>query len=110
MLLQIYFRVSEENGQAFEDMFRDVYVPAMQVQEGYIGSRLLRLFPPEIHQEINARDTEFNYQMNLVFDTEENRRKWAASEEHSVAFPKAQSLAEDVAWRAYDVAGEDPGN
>ncbi len=107
MLLQIYFKVSEENGQAFEDMFMDVYVPAMQVQEGYLGSRLLRLFPDEIHKEINARETEFNYQMNLVFDTEENRRKWAASDEHQVAFPKAKELAEDVQWRGYDVAGED---
>ena len=107
MLLQIYFKVSDENGRAFEEMFRDVYVPAMQVQEGYIGSRLLRLFSPEMHSEISARNTEFNYQMNLVFDTEENRRNWAASDEHSVAFPKAQALAEDVAWRAYDVAEED---
>lgn len=107
MLLQIYFKVSEENGQAFEDMFKDVYVPAMQVQDGYLGSRLLRLFPDEIHKEINARETEFNYQMNLVFDTEENRRKWAASDEHQVAFPKAKELVEDVQWRGYDVAVED---
>lgn len=107
MLLQIYFKVSEENGQAFEDMFRDVYVPAMQVQKGYIGSRLLRLFPPEVHKEINARETEFTYQMNLVFDTEENRRKWAASDEHQVAFPKAKELAGDVQWRGFDIAAED---
>lgn len=107
MLLQIYFKVSEENGQAFEDMFKVVYVPAMQVQDGYLGSRLLRLFPDEIHKEINARETEFNYQMNLVFDTEENRRKWAASDEHQVAFPKAKELVEDVQWRGYDVAVED---
>jgi len=107
VLLQIYFKVNEENGQAFEDMFRDVYVPAMQVQEGYLGSRLLRLFPKEVHEEINARPTEFNYQMNLVFDTEENRRKWAASDEHQVAFPKAKELAEDVQWRGFDVAVED---
>lgn len=107
MLLQIYFRVSEENGKAFEEMFENVYVPAMKVQEGYLGSRLLRLFPSAIHAEIGARETEFNYQMNLVFDTEENRRKWAASDEHQVAFPKAKELVEDVAWRGYDVAGED---
>lgn len=107
MLLQIYFRVSEQNAKAFEEMFDNVYVPAMQVQEGYIGSRLLRLFPPELHAEIQARETEFNYQMNLVFDTEENRRKWAASDEHQLAFPKARELAEDVAWRGFDVVGED---
>ena len=107
MLLQIYFRVSEQNGQAFEEMFENVYVPAMQVQEGYLSSRLLRLFPPEIHKKIEARETEFNYQMNLVFDTEENRMKWVASDEHQVAFPKAKELVEDVAWCGYDIAGED---
>ena len=107
MLLQIYFRVSEANGKAFEEMFDNVYVPAMQVQEGYVGSRLLRLFPPELHAEIEARETEFNYQMNLVFDTEENRRKWVASDEHQAAFPKAKELADEVAWRGFDIAGED---
>ena len=48
MLLQIYFKVSDENGRAFEEMFRDVYVPAMQVQEGYIGLlRAARRYDPD---------------------------------------------------------------
>ena len=109
MLLQIYFHVNKANGKAFEEMFEKVYMPAMQVQEGYLGSRLLRLFPPDMASEIQARPTGFNYQMNLIFDTEENRRKWAASNEHQVAFPMAQELAEEVAWRGYDIAGEDNG-
>ena len=109
MLLQIYFRVSEANSKAFEEMFEKVYVPAMRVQEGYQGSRLLRLFPPDMATEIQGRPTGFNYQMNLIFDTEENRRKWAASDEHQVAFPVARELAEEVAWRGYDIAGEDNG-
>ena len=109
MLLQIYFHVNKANGKAFEEMFEKVYVPAMQVQEGYLGSRLLRLFPSDMASEIQARPTGFNYQMNLIFDTEENRRKWAASNEHQVAFPMAQERAEEVAWRGYDIAGEDNG-
>lgn len=107
MLLQIYCRVSEENARAFEAMFEKFYVPAMQVQEGYLGSRLLRLFPPELEAKIQACPTGFNYQINLVFDTEENRQKWVASDEHQVAFPMAQSLTEEMAWRGYDIAGED---
>ena len=109
MLLQIYFRVNKANSKAFEEMFEKVYVPAMRVQEGYQGSRLLRLFPPDMATEIQGRPTGFNYQMNLIFDTEENRRKWAASDEHQVAFPVARELAEEVAWRGYDIAGEDNG-
>jgi antibiotic biosynthesis monooxygenase (ABM) superfamily enzyme len=45
--------------------------------------------------------------MNLVFDTEENRMKWVASDEHQVALPKAKELAEDFAWRGFDIVGED---
>ncbi len=107
MLLQIYFQVAEANGEAFEKMYEEVYVPAMRKQKGYLGSNLLKLFPPEVHSEIQARDTEFSYQMELIFDTEENRRAWVDSDEHQVAWPKAESLSESVAWRGYDIAGTD---
>ena len=107
MLLQIYFVVAKGKGADFEAMYKDSYVPAMQKQVGYEGSRLLRLFPPEICEEMQAEATPYNYQMNLVFDTEENRRKWAASAEHQEVWPLAQSMVEQVAWRGNDVAGED---
>jgi antibiotic biosynthesis monooxygenase (ABM) superfamily enzyme len=104
MLLQIYFEVKEENAQAFEDMYEKVYIPAMQVQKGYLGSRLLRVFALGEGEETG---TQYNYQMNLVFDTEENRLKWVASDEHQDAFPKAKALAEGFAGEKYDVVGED---
>jgi antibiotic biosynthesis monooxygenase (ABM) superfamily enzyme len=107
MLLQIYFAVEADKSAAFEQMYRDAYVPAMQKQAGYEGSRLLRLFPPHLVEEIQAEETPFNYQMELIFDTEENRRKWAASDDHQEVWPRAQELASRVAWRGYDVAGED---
>ena len=103
MLLQIYFEVTDENARAFEQMYEDVYVPAMQVQDGYLGSRMLRTFPVEGDFEAPT----YNYQMMLHFDTEENRVKWVASAEHQDAFPKAQALS--VFWDAqkYDVVGKD---
>ncbi|MCL5998151.1 MAG: hypothetical protein M1546_19175 [Chloroflexi bacterium] len=107
MLLQIYFDVSPEKARAFEQMYRDTYVPALKKQQGYLSSSLLRLFPPHIAKEIEAAATEFNYQMELVFDTEENRRRWAASEEHRIAWPQASGMARNVAWRGFDVAGSD---
>ncbi|MCZ6632754.1 MAG: hypothetical protein O7G87_05065 [bacterium] len=107
MLLQIYFQVAEDKRADFEAMYANDYVPAMQKQVGYEGSRLLRLFAPEICEEIQSEETPYNYQMNLVFDTEENRRKWAASEEHQVVWSLAQGMVEQVAWRGYDVAGSD---
>ena len=50
---------------------------------------------------------KFNYQMELVFDTEKNRRKWVASKEHAVAWPHASGMAKKVAWRGFDVVGTD---
>ena len=106
MLLQIYFAVPEEKGGAFEAMFAETYVPALKKQVGYQGSTLLRIFAPAVSQEIGAAETPFNYQMELRFDSEANRRLWVASPEHGAAWSQAQALASDVAWRGYDVAGE----
>ena len=105
ILLQIYFAVPEEKAQSFEAMFADAYAPALEKQRGYGGSALLRLFPPATAQEIGAAETPFNYQMELRFDTEANRRLWAASAEHSVVWPLAQGMASQVAWRGYDIVG-----
>jgi antibiotic biosynthesis monooxygenase (ABM) superfamily enzyme len=107
MQLQIYFDVAVERAQDFERMYRETYVPALRKQQGYIRSTLLRLFPPAISAEIEAAATEFNYQIELVFDTEANRRRWVASPEHQAAWPLASGMARSVAWRGFDVAGDD---
>jgi antibiotic biosynthesis monooxygenase (ABM) superfamily enzyme len=107
ILLQIHFDVAEDRAAAFERMYRDIYIPALRKQTGYVRSSLLRLFPLQAAREIEAAPTEYNYQMELVFDTEENRRHWAASPEHQVAWPLASGMARQVAWRGYDWAAAD---
>lgn len=109
IVLQIYFDIAPAQEDAFRDMYMTRYVPALQQQQGYHGSRLLRLFPPRVAAEIEASPTEFTYQMELSFDTEENRRRWAASAEHSVVWPLAAAMARTVAWRGYDITGSDGG-
>ena len=106
MLLQIYFKVSKERAAEFEKMFAETYVPALRAQEGYIRSNLLRV-SDEVSEKIGAAPTEFNYQMQLVFDTEANREKWVASEEHQEAWPIASGMAEKIAGRGFDVVGDD---
>ncbi len=110
MLLQIYFDVSPDKETAFQSLYSDAYVPAMQKQEGYIRSDLIRIFPPDLAREIEGAETEFNFQMELVFDTEENRRRWVASEEHQVVWPQAEEITNKVSWRGYDLVGEDHPN
>ena len=107
ILLQIYFKVSKERAALFERMYAESYVPALRKQQGYLRSSLLRLFPQSVARGIKAAPTDFNYQIELVFDTEENRRKWVASKEHAKAWPLASGMAEKFAWRGFDIVGND---
>jgi antibiotic biosynthesis monooxygenase (ABM) superfamily enzyme len=96
-----------ERSAEFEKMFAESYVPAMRKQQGYQRSTLLRLYATDVANEIMAAPTEFNYQMELVFDTEENRQKWVASAEHTKAWPEASGMARKFAWRGFDLVGTD---
>lgn len=107
MALQMEFEVEAQHAKAFEDMYHSIYVPAMTVQEGYLSSKLLKIYPPDISKEIEAEQTTYNYQIMIVFDTEANRRKWVASKQHDIAWPAATDLAKGYKWKGYDVVGSD---
>jgi mannose-6-phosphate isomerase-like protein (cupin superfamily) len=107
MVLQMDFVVEKEMAEAFEKMYYSIYVPAMTVQSGYLSSKLLRLFPDSLAKEIEAEPSTYNYQIQISFDTEENRRKWVASDQHQIAWPSATALAKEFKWRGYDVMGDD---
>lgn len=107
MVLQMDFVVPAEKGAEFEKMYYSIYVPAMTVQKGYVGSKLLRLFPENVSKEIRAEPTTYNYQIQISFDTEESRRKWVQSKQHDIAWPAASGLAKEFKWRGYDVMGDD---
>lgn len=107
MVLQMDFVIAEENREAFEELYYSIYVPAMKVQPGYLNSSLLRLYPEEEAAEIEAESTDYNYQIKISFDTEENRRRWQASDQHQIAWPAATDLAEEFKWRGYDLLGSD---
>jgi len=105
--LQMDFVVPKDSAEAFERMYTSIYVPAMTVQQGYLSSKLFRLFPDTLEKEIQGETTTYNYQIQISFDTEENRRKWVASEQHKIAWPAASGLAKEFKWRGYDVMGDD---
>ena len=107
ILLQIYFEVTAAQADAFATMYRERYAPALRQQTGYLGSKLLRLYPAQIAAEIEAEATPFNFQMELVFDTEENRRRWATSAIHGEVWTLANQIARKAAWRGYDIAADD---
>lgn len=107
IVLQMDFVVPEENRQEFEEMYHSIYVPAMKVQDGYLGSKLLRLYPEDVAERIEAIPTDYNYQIQISFDTEQNRRRWELSDQHNIAWPAATSLVDEFKWRGYDVRGSD---
>jgi mannose-6-phosphate isomerase-like protein (cupin superfamily) len=107
MALQMDFVVSKENAEAFENMYYSIYVPAMTVQQGYISSKLLRLYDENLSKQIQAEPTTYNYQIQISFDTEANRMKWVGSDQHKIAWPATTSLAKEYKWRGYDVMGDD---
>ena len=107
MKLQMFFEVDPDKCEAFEKNYTDVYVPALRKQVGYLGSKLIRLFPENVAKGIGAATTKFNYQMELMFDTEAHRQLWTKTKEHDAAWPQTTSFAKSFEWRGYDVVGMD---
>lgn len=103
ILFQLYFEVADANRAAFEKTFVETFEPALRRQKGFENVKFLRLYSPARVAEIGAAATEFNYQVNFVFDTEENRRRWSTTADHDVAWPKFSSLARQAVWRGYDI-------
>jgi hypothetical protein len=103
ILFQLYFDVADDKRSEFEKTYAEVFEQALRRQKGFQSARLLRLFSAARIAEIEAEPTEYNYQINFVFDAEESRRRWAVSADHDVAWPKISALARKAVWRGYDL-------
>ncbi|MEO8886567.1 MAG: cupin domain-containing protein [Mucilaginibacter sp.] len=107
MALQMDFVVPADKAEAFEKMYSEIYVPAMKKQQGYVESRLLRLYPVDVEKSIEGEATTYNYQIQISFATEADRKKWTQSKEHPIAWGAATKLGATYKWRGYDVLGAD---
>lgn len=105
--LQMFFEVEPDKFEAFQKSYTDVYLPALRKQVGYLGSKLLRRFPDDVSKKIGSPDTKFNFEMELIFDTEEHRQLWTKAKEHEPAWVKTAALAKSYQWFGYDVVGMD---
>ncbi|MFZ0280507.1 MAG: cupin domain-containing protein [Bacteroidales bacterium] len=105
--LQMFFEVEPANYVAFEKNYIDVYVPALRKQVGYLGSKLLRIFPPDITKKNGSPESKFTFEMELMFEREEQRVAWTKTREHDYAWAKTAALAKSYQWLGYDVAGMD---
>ncbi|NLA48881.1 MAG: cupin domain-containing protein [Bacteroidales bacterium] len=105
--LQMFFEVEPRNFEAFEKNYMNVYVPALRKQAGYLGSKLIRRFPDNVSKNIQAGKSKYNFEMELMFDTEEHRHMWTKTQEHDLAWSKTISYARSYEWIGYDVVGMD---
>lgn len=103
ILFQLYFEVETSKAAEFEKTYREVFLPALSRQPGFQRSELIRVFPPDQLRQIESPATELNYQVNFIFESEEQRRVWARSPDHDLAWPKMRDLAKQALWRGYDV-------
>jgi len=105
--LQMFFEVDPANYVAFEKNYIEVYVPALRRQVGYLGSKLLRIFPPDITKRNGSPESKFTFEMELMFEREEQRVAWTRTQEHDYAWAKTAALAKSYQWLGYDVVGMD---
>lgn len=90
--LYIYLEPNAGMEAQLESVFRDSFVPAISIQEGFRRVALIK-----------ARDALRQYQIVLAFDSEDLRMKWVDSKEHQEAFPKVAALCQRVSWAGFDI-------
>jgi len=90
--LHIYLEPFAGEESKLESAFRDAFVPAISVQEGFRRVALLKV-----------RDALRQYRIEFAFDSEALRLKWVASPEHQAAFPRITALCQQVTWAGFDV-------
>ena len=95
--LHIYLEPLAGQESKLESLFREAFVPAISVQEGFRRVALLKV-----------RDALRQYRIELAFESEALRLKWVASREHEASFPRIAALCQQVTWAGFDVVDQHP--
>lgn len=106
VVLQVEFQVPDDKIADFVAVYDQIYAPALARQTGYLGSRLLRTFDEAEALAIGAEQRSFNFQLELAFETEQQRKAWAGSPDHVEPWEQATTLADQVRYVAYKVESE----
>ncbi len=89
--LHIYIEVKAGKGPELEKLYHSTYVPAIKVQDGFLGTRLLRHY-----------DSTSKYEIDISFKSEKQRAAWAESKEHQAAWPKIEGVGAKITWQGFD--------
>lgn len=102
----LWLKVDPRRGGDVEEFFQEAYLPALRRQAGFRQARLLRAFEPELARFVlpTVPGAEaFNYVVELSFDSEDERRAWAGTAEHSELWPRLRDMAESPAIFGFHV-------
>jgi heme-degrading monooxygenase HmoA len=94
--LHIHLRVRSGQEARFEELYQKTYVPAISKQEGFRRTQLLR--PYEGGSE---------YEIDIYFDSEDLRERWANSPEHQEVWPQVEEMCAESTPRGFDILAED---
>ena len=89
--LHIYLEVKNGMGTKLEKLYKDAYVPAIKVQDGFLRTKLLRQYK-----------SKSNYEIDIVFNSEKQRASWAISSEHQEAWPKIEAICSKITWQGFN--------
>ena len=103
--LHIYLTAKPGKAAEIERTYRDAYVPAITNQQGFRSATLLRPYEAATAERIGGRPVAYDYEINIAFDTEEQRMAWATGAEHQVCWPQMEALCATLEWQGFDVVG-----
>lgn len=95
--LHVYVELTEGKGSELEQIFRRDFVPAISRRKGFMQVRLLR-----------KRDTRGEYEIDIVFSSEELRLEWVASPEHVAIWPRIAGLCHKISTAGFEVCESAP--
>ncbi len=93
--LHIYIEPIEGKETDLESLYWSEYVPGINVQKGFHRTTLLK-----------KSDALREYQIDITFDSEELRFKWANSKEHQEVWPKIASLCSRASWSGFETVSQ----
>ena len=94
--MHIYLEPTAGKEADLEALYWREYVPGISIQEGFRRTLFLK-----------RRDALREYEIDISFDSEALRQKWAGSPQHQVTWPKVVALCQRIAWAGYDAVEKD---
>lgn len=103
---EVKWRVRDDRREQFEEAIMSVFVPAVSKQPGFRGYTLARQFADEDIQAAELFRDLYNFRLNLTFESEELRKRWATTPEHDHAVETALAIADELVACGFLVVAE----